>query len=124
MTLREWQASQNIDRDAQVKITKLSHMRYQHPDLTQITTFLRDFGMSVAQKAEGKRWFKGYGTDQYVYYAQEGEKKFLGGAFEVESYAELEKCVHVADPELQRNSSTNRTITGPQGYQAPPRSRT
>lgn len=93
MSLREWQASRNIDRDAQVKITKLSHMRYQHPNLAEITTFLRDFGMSVAQKAEGKRWFKGYGTDQYVYYAQEGEKKFLGGAFEVESYAELEKCV-------------------------------
>lgn len=89
--LRDWQVSQNIDRDAQVKITKVSHMRYQHPDIAEITTFLRDFGMSVAQKAEGKRWFKGYGTDQYVYYAQEGEKKFLGGAFEVESYAELEK---------------------------------
>ncbi|OAG00763.1 Glyoxalase/Bleomycin resistance protein/Dihydroxybiphenyl dioxygenase [Paraphaeosphaeria sporulosa] len=95
MSLREWQASQKIDRDAQVKITKLSHMRYQHPDLAEITTFLRDFGMSVAQKAEGKRWFKGYGTDQYVYYAQEGEKRFLGGAFEVESYAELEKATRI-----------------------------
>ncbi|KAL5403866.1 hypothetical protein PMIN06_010764 [Paraphaeosphaeria minitans] len=95
MSLREWQASQNIDRDAQVKITKLSHMRYQHPNLAEISTFLRDFGMSVAQKAEGKRWFKGYGTDQYVYYAQEGEKRFLGGAFEVESYAELEKATNI-----------------------------
>ncbi|KAJ4358227.1 uncharacterized protein N0V89_002807 [Didymosphaeria variabile] len=93
--LREWQASQHIDRDAQVKITKVSHMRYQHPDLAEITTFLRDFGMSVAQKAEGKRWFKGYGTDQYLYYAQQGEKKFLGGAFEVESYAELEKAAGI-----------------------------
>ncbi|KAJ4292806.1 hypothetical protein N0V90_009469 [Kalmusia sp. IMI 367209] len=92
MPLREWQASRNIDRDAQVKITRVSHMRYQHPDLNEITTFLRDFGMSVAPKTEGKRWFKGYGTDQYVYYAQEGEKKFLGGTFEVESYAELEKA--------------------------------
>lgn len=68
-------------------------MRYQHPDLAEITTFLRDFGMHVAQKVPGKRWFAGYGPDQYVYYAQEGEKKFLGGTFEVESYAELEKYV-------------------------------
>jgi hypothetical protein len=66
-------------------------MRYQHPDLAEITTFLRDFGMNVVKKAEGKRWFSGYGIDQYVYYAQEGEKRFLGGTFEVESYAELEK---------------------------------
>jgi hypothetical protein len=67
-------------------------MRYQHPDLDEITTFLRDFGMSIAGKADGKCWFKGYGDDQYVYYAQQGDKKFLGGTFEVESYAELEKA--------------------------------
>jgi hypothetical protein len=68
-------------------------MRYQHPDLDEITTFLRDFGMNVAHKTEDKRWFSGYGTDQYVYYAQQGPKEFLGGTFEVESYAELEKYV-------------------------------
>ena len=47
--------------------------------------------MTVAQKAEGRRWFRGYGTDQYVYYAQEGPMKFLGGSYEVESYEDLEK---------------------------------
>ncbi|KAF2032958.1 Glyoxalase/Bleomycin resistance protein/Dihydroxybiphenyl dioxygenase [Setomelanomma holmii] len=92
---RQWQKEQMIDRDAQIKITKLVHMRYQHPDLDQITTFLRDFGMSVAQKADGKRWYQGYGDDQYVYYAQQGEKRFLGGTFEVESYADLEKASEV-----------------------------
>ena len=56
--LRQWQQEQNIDRDAQIKLTKLVHMRYQHPDLDEITTFLRDFGMSVAQKAPGKKWLK------------------------------------------------------------------
>lgn len=70
-------------------------MRYQHPDLSEITTFLRDFGMSVVRKTDSQRWYKGYGQDQYVYYAQQGEKKFLGGTFEVESYAELEKAEKV-----------------------------
>ncbi|KAL5120425.1 hypothetical protein ACEQ8H_001715 [Pleosporales sp. CAS-2024a] len=93
--LRQWQAEQKIDRDAQIQLTKLVHMRYQHPDLEAITSFLRDFGMSVAQKAQGKRWFKGYGEDQYVYYAQAGEKKFLGGTFEVASFAELEKAAKI-----------------------------
>lgn len=78
-----------------MKLTKLVHMRYQHPDLDEITVFLRDFGMTVAHKTESARWFKGYGEDQYVYYAQKGEKKFLGGCFEVESYAELEKAAKV-----------------------------
>lgn len=92
-------------------------MRYQHPDLAEITTFLRDFGMTIAQKAEGKRWFKGYGTDQYVYYAQEGEKKFLGGAFEVESYAELEKAAKIpgasAVQELKNAPGGGHMVTVP-----------
>jgi len=85
-------------------------MRYQHPDLEQITTFLRgsspfhltplglgltacflDFGMHVVQKTDDEAWYAGYGPDQYVYYARKGPKKFLGGTFAVESYADLEK---------------------------------
>jgi len=37
----EWLQSRGIDRSAQVKLTKLAHMRYQHPDLLEITKFLR-----------------------------------------------------------------------------------
>jgi hypothetical protein len=60
--LRQWQEEQKIDRTMQIKLTKLVHMRYQHPRLDDITTFLRDFGMSVAHKVEGKKWYKG-GTE-------------------------------------------------------------
>ena len=95
--LTSWQKRNNIDTSRQIKTTRLVHMRYQHPDLDVITKFLRDFGMHIAKRSEdGKRiWFKGYGRDQYVYYAQQGEKKFLGGTYEVESYAELEKAAKV-----------------------------
>lgn len=122
MPLREWQASQAIDRSSQVQITRISHMRYQHPDLAEITTFLRDFGMTVAQKADGKRWFKGYGPDQYVYYAQEGPKKFLGGAFEVASYAELEKAARIpgASPIVELSDAPGGghmvTVHDPEGF--------
>ena len=47
--------------------------------------------MRVVKKTDDKVWFRGYGADQYVYYAQRGPKKFLGGTFEVESYQDLEK---------------------------------
>jgi hypothetical protein len=67
-------------------------MRYQHPDLSTITTFLKDFGMQIAKATDDKIYFKGYGSDPYVYYAQKGPKQFLGGTFEVESYADLEKA--------------------------------
>lgn len=43
------------------------------------------------EKTDTKRWYKGYGKDQYVYYAQQGPQEFLGGAFEVESFEDLEK---------------------------------
>lgn len=38
---REWQKKRGIDPSKHVRIVKLSHMRYQHPDLNKITTFLR-----------------------------------------------------------------------------------
>lgn len=91
-SIAEWRKSRGIDPAEQIRLVKLAHMRYQHPDLAQITIFLRDFGMHVVKKTENSIWYRGYGPDQYVYYAQKGpEKKFLGGTFEVESYAELEK---------------------------------
>lgn len=86
-----WRARCGIDPTKQVKLVKLAHMRYQHPDLEEITTFLRDFGMHVVKKTDDKIWYRGYGPDQYVYYAQKGPKQFMGGAYEVESYEDLEK---------------------------------
>jgi len=85
-----------IDNAARVQMVKLAHMRYQHPDLDEITTFLLDFGMHVVKRTDNAVWYRGYGPDQYVYYAQKGEKKFLGGAYEVESEAELLKASKIA----------------------------
>ena len=50
-----------------------------------------DFGLTVVKRTETQVWCRGYGPDQYVYYAQQGPKEFLGGTFAVESYKELEK---------------------------------
>jgi hypothetical protein len=47
--------------------------------------------MEVAKRTEEEIWFRGYGPDQYVYYAKKGPKKFLGGVFMAECLAELEK---------------------------------
>ena len=50
-----------------------------------------DFGMQTVKETEDAAWYGGYGPDQYVYYAQKGPKKFLGGTYLVESYSEIEK---------------------------------
>ncbi len=91
-SLQAWRERVGIKVDEQIKIVKLSHMRYQHPDLEEITAFLRDFGLVIAKQTRDEIWYRGYGPDQYVYYARRGPRKFLGGSFEVESYEELEKA--------------------------------
>ncbi|KAK0835771.1 hypothetical protein LTR73_000270 [Friedmanniomyces endolithicus] len=106
--LTTWQKRNSINPDDQIKLVRLSHMRYQHPDLDQITTFLLDFGMHIAKRSpDGERiWYRGYGTAQYVYYAQRGPKKFLGGTFEVESHAELEKALALQPPNSEAEKPT------------------
>lgn len=47
--------------------------------------------MVIAKKTENEAWFRGYGAEQYVYYAIKGPKKFLGGVFAVDSKEEFEK---------------------------------
>ncbi|KAK6516050.1 hypothetical protein TWF506_005963 [Arthrobotrys conoides] len=86
-----WGSSPSLPK---IKISKISHMRYRHPlsGIDDLTTFLLDFGMEVVKRTETAIWFGGYGVDQYVYYAEIGEeKKFLGGAWEVESWEDLER---------------------------------
>lgn len=105
----DWLVCHNISTKDRIRLKKLSHMRYQHPELDEIERFLigiscfppfvfirlrltrPDFGMQVSKKTENEIWFKGYGSDHYVYYARKGPKQFLGGAFEAESQAEFNK---------------------------------
>jgi hypothetical protein len=49
--------------------------------------------MTIAKQTDDEVWYRGYGVDPYVYYAKKGPKQFLGGAFEVESYQDLERLV-------------------------------
>ena len=91
-SLSSWQKRTGIDVNKQIKLVKLAHMRYQHPDLDRITTFLKDFGMHIVKRTDDEAWYRGYGSDPYVYYARKGEQKYLGGTFLVESLEELEKA--------------------------------
>ncbi|KAK2778089.1 hypothetical protein FQN52_002919 [Onygenales sp. PD_12] len=152
-TQSDW-LSRNRTSSEQIRLTKVAHMRYQHPDLDEITQFLQgtdriirprsipgeragdlsfyivaniaidfaDFGMHVAKKTDTKVWYRGYGPDQYVYYAQKGPKKFLGGTFEVESYAELEKASKLPGASAIENlddapgGGSLVSITDPEGF--------
>lgn len=120
--LDAWYKKNGIVNSERVQIVKLAHMRYQHHDLDTITKFLIDFGMHVVDRTDDEAWFKGYGPDPYVYYARRGEDKFLGGAFEVASEAELEKASKVPGAgriqDLQHAPGGGKllTLTDPEGF--------
>ncbi|KAK6815988.1 hypothetical protein P875_00127896 [Aspergillus parasiticus SU-1] len=118
----DWQRRCGINKDSQIRLVKLAHMRYQHPDLDQITAFLQDFGMTVAKRTEDEVWYRGYGEDQYVYYARKGTKEFLGGTFVVESYGDLEIASQLPTAsDIQELSDAPGggflvTLTDPEGF--------
>lgn len=92
MSISDWKAGQNSDESSQIRLVRLSHMRYQHPDFASISGFLQDFGMQLVKQTKEKMWWRGYGDQHYVYVVEKGDtEKYLGGAFEVESFADLEK---------------------------------
>lgn len=86
-----WLEKRKINIDDRICLKKLSHIRYQSPDLDETHRFMLDFGMRVAQRTENEVWYKGYGPDQYVYYTKKGPKKFLGGVFEAKSREDFER---------------------------------
>ncbi|KAK5683712.1 hypothetical protein LTR17_027260 [Elasticomyces elasticus] len=120
--LFSWQQQNGIDPADQIKLVKLAHMRYQHPDLDKITIFLQDFGMRVAKRTDDEVWYRGYGADPYVYYARKGEKQYLGGTFLVESMGELERASHLpcAGPVVKMSDAPGGgsllTLTDPEGF--------
>lgn len=89
-SLAEWKKQRKYDETEQIRLVKLAHMRYRHPDLAVITEFLQgiylpiiacarnlllikvvdnqclDFGMYVAKRTETEIWFRGYGPDPFV----------------------------------------------------------
>lgn len=92
MSLSYWKTRENRDESAQIRLVRLSHMHYHHPDFAAISEFLGDFGMHLVKQTEKKKWWRGYSDQPYVYVVEKGpEMKYLGGAFEVESIADLER---------------------------------
>ncbi|KAB8225827.1 Glyoxalase/Bleomycin resistance protein/Dihydroxybiphenyl dioxygenase [Aspergillus novoparasiticus] len=117
-----WLAKQRINLDNRIKLIRLSHMRYQHPDLDAIHQFMVDFGLRVAHRTDDEVWYKGYGPDQYVYYAKKGPRKFLGGVFQAATWGDFERASKLpsAEPVQPLSDAPGGgflvTVTDPEGF--------
>jgi catechol 2,3-dioxygenase-like lactoylglutathione lyase family enzyme len=74
-----------------INLKRIAHVYYIHKDLDKADKFLLDFGLSVVRKDEGTIYYRGYGTEPFLYCATKGEEDRFGGtAWVVDDMADLE----------------------------------
>jgi hypothetical protein len=74
-----------------VSITRIAHVNYRYQDLDKAHTFLLDFGLIEVDRRQGRIYYRGYGTDPFVFCAEKAnEDEFAGAAFAVDSLEDLE----------------------------------
>lgn len=76
--------------------------------------------MTIAKRTEDQIWYRGYGDDQYVYYARKGPREYLGGTFVVETYQDLEKYVALT---FYQVTKLTKYLIGLQSFQQPAKSK-
>ncbi len=110
--------------DQRIRILKTAFITYSHADLTEARKFLLDFGLIIVQERAGKEiFFRGYGSEPFVYVAKqaEGDSTYDGGAYEVETRIELEKAAKMPAASTIYSLDTPGggeaiTLTDPAGY--------
>lgn len=86
--------------DSRIRLLKTAFVIYYHAELETAREFLLDFGLEIASEKRGSDiFFKGYGTEPFVYLARQstsGSSGFGGAAYEVESRHELERAARLS----------------------------
>jgi hypothetical protein len=77
----------------QVRVVRLAHVVYQHPDLDRALSFLLDFGFVEEHRTPDRVYFRGYGSQPYIYVAEkspDAKRHFKGGYWVVDTLADLQ----------------------------------
>ncbi|KAK5655500.1 hypothetical protein OQA88_5771 [Cercophora sp. LCS_1] len=96
-----------------IKLVCVAHVYYTHANLPLAKEFLLDFGFTIARETPTEIFFKGYGTEPFLYCATAGEANVFGGAaFVVESLSDLELAASTLP-----NATPIHDLPGPGGGQ-------
>ena len=98
--------------DTRIRLQQTAFVVYYHADLQAARKFLADFGFEIAEDRGDEIFFRGYGSEPYVYIARKAtgnDSQFGGGAYEVETRRELEKAAQLP------SASAIRPLDGPGG---------
>ena len=73
-----------------IKVSELAYCRFRLPDLDLADRFLVDFGLVPTEREAHRRFYRASDPHPYCYVVEEGERRFLGFAFEAKSRADLD----------------------------------
>ena len=86
-----------------IRVLRLAHVHYQHPDLASAERFFLDFGFVEAHRENSIVYYRGFGEQPYIYAAEpspDGKRHFMGGTWVVESEAELARAAHAGSTSI------------------------
>ncbi|OOQ89749.1 oxidoreductase [Penicillium brasilianum] len=111
-------------KQSRIQLLKTAFVVYNHENLDKAKAFFLDFGFDVAFEKPGEEiYFKGYGSEPYIYVARKAKTSSFGGAgYVVDSLADFEKALKVpgasAVIQLEPNAGGGQqiTLTDPFGH--------
>ena len=92
--------------DSRIRLSRLSHVIYEHPSTDEFRKFAKDFGFVEAgtSKADDVTYYRGYGEDPYLYIVrptqEPGKKRFVGAGFAAESADDFAKASQIEGAEI------------------------
>src|SRR5258708_33343594 len=90
-----WSSSTpNFRRIAKVSIIKIAdvaHVRFTAPDLSEMATFLGEFGLKPAPWTDGGLYARGAGPAPFLHATTQGPAGFAGLGLRAESVADVER---------------------------------
>jgi hypothetical protein len=105
-----------------VKLHDVSYTAYEAPDLDLMERFMIDFGMLRSARTERALYMRGTGKNHHIHVTRLGPAaRFIGGAFSVDSIAELEKAAGILgaspiEPIDEPGGGLRVTLTTPSGH--------
>lgn len=107
-----------------VRVIRLAHVTYQHPDLEKALSFLFDFGFVEEHRTPTKVYLRGYGVQPFIYVAEQSpdsKRHFIGGSWVVDKLEDLETAASkpgatsIQDSDAPGGGKTV-TVTDPHGF--------
>ncbi|KIM93342.1 hypothetical protein OIDMADRAFT_46287 [Oidiodendron maius Zn] len=84
-------SSTNSPSGRQIKLVRIAHVYYAHKNIEKARRFLEDFGFQEIKRVGKCTYYRGTGSEPFVYCARESDdNEFGGAAFVVESMEDLE----------------------------------